>query len=426
MINLRPYQNECIERAKQKNTIVCLPTGTGKTLIAVKLIDYYLAHYPNKVVAFLVPTRALVEQQARYCETHCDTPVVVERVFGEEQANWTYRDWQDAVQRSNIVLGTAAIFQKVFATERHLALEDVSLLIFDECHHCVGNSPMSAVMHDAVAPYYDQVFHHSVKSSSMSAVLHDTVAPYYDKTSTLPRILGLTASFVNGSLMNLPKKRQALEERLLATIICPTLSSRLGSEDFTRVTWIRSRQELLRQQEAAIDRYVREAVTAVARVKDMSKVISKCTHVFRALGWEALQYYVQDGIVSVIQAKISSLERIEEEHPMRAAARMRSNLPMLQASLDVLWQNLEADTLLSRNNNVPSDANRKSAKLVRLLELLNEICSGSSIYDARNHLCRTDRVSIIIKVPSQRVFREIFAGIYSSGSRGGRRCPNRK
>ena len=58
----RPYQVELLERAKERNTIVCLGTGTGKTFISVMLIKE-LAHevrktYENdgKRTFFLVPT----------------------------------------------------------------------------------------------------------------------------------------------------------------------------------------------------------------------------------------------------------------------------------------------------------------------------------------------------------------------------------
>ena len=34
----RPYQVELLERAKERNTIICLGTGTGKTFISVLLI----------------------------------------------------------------------------------------------------------------------------------------------------------------------------------------------------------------------------------------------------------------------------------------------------------------------------------------------------------------------------------------------------
>ena len=37
-MNARPYQVELLERAIERNTIVCLGTGTGKTFISVMLI----------------------------------------------------------------------------------------------------------------------------------------------------------------------------------------------------------------------------------------------------------------------------------------------------------------------------------------------------------------------------------------------------
>ena len=37
---LREYQLEMLEAAKEKNIIVCLGTGTGKTFISIKLIEH--------------------------------------------------------------------------------------------------------------------------------------------------------------------------------------------------------------------------------------------------------------------------------------------------------------------------------------------------------------------------------------------------
>ena len=39
----RPYQVELLERAKERNIVVCLGTGTGKTFISIMLIKE-LAH----------------------------------------------------------------------------------------------------------------------------------------------------------------------------------------------------------------------------------------------------------------------------------------------------------------------------------------------------------------------------------------------
>ena len=45
VIKLRPYQLEAVDRCLTDNRIVNLPTGSGKTLIAVKLIDHFVTRF---------------------------------------------------------------------------------------------------------------------------------------------------------------------------------------------------------------------------------------------------------------------------------------------------------------------------------------------------------------------------------------------
>lgn len=63
-INLTPrdYQKSIFETAKEKNTLVVLPTGIGKTLIALMLAIERLKKYPTQKVLMLAPTKPLVEQ----------------------------------------------------------------------------------------------------------------------------------------------------------------------------------------------------------------------------------------------------------------------------------------------------------------------------------------------------------------------------
>ena len=70
---LKPYQKECMTHAIAQKTIVNLPTGLGKTLISVKVIDHFLQQYPTKRIAFLAHTRPLVTQQSEYLIKHCKT-----------------------------------------------------------------------------------------------------------------------------------------------------------------------------------------------------------------------------------------------------------------------------------------------------------------------------------------------------------------
>jgi ERCC4-related helicase len=52
-----------VETALFYNTLVCLPTGLGKTFIsAIIMLNYYL-WFPEGKLFFLAPTRPLVNQQ---------------------------------------------------------------------------------------------------------------------------------------------------------------------------------------------------------------------------------------------------------------------------------------------------------------------------------------------------------------------------
>nr|CCA25291.1 RNAdependent RNA Polymerase1 (RDR1) putative [Albugo laibachii Nc14] len=66
MSQLRDYQVELVVGALVVNTLIYLPTGCGKTLIAIKVMEEFAALNPKRIVVFLVPTRPLVSQQAQY------------------------------------------------------------------------------------------------------------------------------------------------------------------------------------------------------------------------------------------------------------------------------------------------------------------------------------------------------------------------
>ncbi len=61
----RLYQERIVATAVAHNTLVVLPTGLGKTAIALRVIAEYLLRYPTRSVLFLAPTRPLVVQHSR-------------------------------------------------------------------------------------------------------------------------------------------------------------------------------------------------------------------------------------------------------------------------------------------------------------------------------------------------------------------------
>lgn len=46
---IREYQREIFENCKDKNSIIFLETGTGKSLISILLIDYYLKKHNKQL-----------------------------------------------------------------------------------------------------------------------------------------------------------------------------------------------------------------------------------------------------------------------------------------------------------------------------------------------------------------------------------------
>jgi endoribonuclease Dicer len=157
-------------------------------LIATRLIEHYLTQYPNKRVIFLVPTRPLVQQQSRYCVDHCvvnGNAPLVQKVFGDEQAGWHQKEWNDAMGQYQIFLGIPAIFQRALVTEKFIQISNFSLIVFDECHNAIGNSPMASLLRDAISPQVMACEGSTAESS--------------------PRILGLTASVISGNRTNAAK-----------------------------------------------------------------------------------------------------------------------------------------------------------------------------------------------------------------------------
>jgi len=63
----RSYQLQMSQTAIMANTLVSLPTGLGKTLIAAVVMYNYYRWFPTGKVVFCAPTRPLVTQQIQAC-----------------------------------------------------------------------------------------------------------------------------------------------------------------------------------------------------------------------------------------------------------------------------------------------------------------------------------------------------------------------
>ncbi len=159
LIQPRVYQEVIYARCKEKNSLVVLPTGLGKTLIAQMIADYRLTKYGGKVL-MLAPTKPLALQHRESFLRLFNIPKEnINVLTGEYRADERERIWKKSI----IITATPQTVENDIVVGR-ISLEDVSLLIFDEAHRAVGN--------------YAYVY----------------IAKEYMRQAKHPLILGLTAS----------------------------------------------------------------------------------------------------------------------------------------------------------------------------------------------------------------------------------------
>ncbi|MFH1294383.1 MAG: DEAD/DEAH box helicase [Candidatus Aenigmatarchaeota archaeon] len=156
----REYQKAILDKARKTNLMVVLPTGLGKTPIAVMLAAERLEKFPESKVLVMAPTKPLVSQHMKTFQKFMNMP-----------------DYQMGIvtgamvpkKRTNSYLGCRLVFATPQTIQNDIKngrvnLREFSLLVIDEIHHGVGR--------------YAYPF----------------VAQAYLETAENPKILGLTAS----------------------------------------------------------------------------------------------------------------------------------------------------------------------------------------------------------------------------------------
>ncbi len=156
----RAYQENIFINCLNTNCLVVIPTGLGKTIIALMLAIHRLSETPNSKIIFLAPTKPLVNQHSK---SFLDLTVIPEEelktITGTTSPEKRKEIWKDL----KIAFMTPQVLQNDIISNLY-SLKDVSLIIFDECHRTIGD--------------YAYCF----------------IAKKYMETSKNPQILGLTAS----------------------------------------------------------------------------------------------------------------------------------------------------------------------------------------------------------------------------------------
>ena len=133
-IEKREYQNNISDIVKSKNSMVVLPTGLGKTVVALLAIADSMITNPTKSCIILAPTRVLVHQHYEFLSNSLTlNPTEISVITGEDVLEKRKKKWQN-----QIVCATPQIL-KLDIIRRLVNLEQFSIVIFDEAHRTVGN-----------------------------------------------------------------------------------------------------------------------------------------------------------------------------------------------------------------------------------------------------------------------------------------------
>ncbi|XP_063174361.1 interferon-induced helicase C domain-containing protein 1 isoform X2 [Candoia aspera] len=209
-LSLRDYQIEVAKPALEgKNIIICLPTGSGKTRVAVYIARDHLdkkreAEECGKVIV-LVNKVPLVEQHLE--KEFCPYLKHSYRVIGLSGSSQLKFSFSELVRIYDVIICTAKILEnaleKVGEDEEGVQLSVFSLIIVDECHHTQKGAVYNNIMR-----YYLKEKRENEKRKKEGK-----------QPVPQPQVLGLTASPGVGGAKNQSKA----EEHILT--ICANLDA---------------------------------------------------------------------------------------------------------------------------------------------------------------------------------------------------------
>lgn len=130
---IRDYQRNIAEKASEKNTLVVLPTGMGKTLISVLVAAKRLQQFPESKILITAPTRPLNAQHRKSFEdmTHVLKSKIV-LVTGKTPPSEREKIYRDA----KIIVATPQTIENDLENNT-LSLENFSFVTFDESHRAM-------------------------------------------------------------------------------------------------------------------------------------------------------------------------------------------------------------------------------------------------------------------------------------------------
>ncbi|XP_002708086.1 antiviral innate immune response receptor RIG-I isoform X1 [Oryctolagus cuniculus] len=176
----RNYQLElALPAMKGKNTIICAPTGCGKTFVSLLICEHHLKTFPQgqkgKVVFFANHVPVYEQQKSVFSEYFERLGYSVAGIAGATVENVPV---QQIVENNDIIVLTPQILVNNLKDGTIPSLSVFTLMIFDECHNTCKQHPYNKIMFY----YLDQKLGGS--------------------SDPLPQVVGMTASVGVGDAKN--------------------------------------------------------------------------------------------------------------------------------------------------------------------------------------------------------------------------------
>jgi Fanconi anemia group M protein len=136
-IEYREYQINLANQAIKENCLVVLPTGLGKTTVALQVIAEFLSRGTGGVL-FLAPTRVLAHQHYEFLKNNLKLDDVA-LITGEDLVTKRKKLWINSV-----ICATPEI-TKNDLDRQIVSPEQFSLLVVDEAHRTIGDYSYSGI-----------------------------------------------------------------------------------------------------------------------------------------------------------------------------------------------------------------------------------------------------------------------------------------
>jgi len=136
-VEKRDYQINLANQAMNENCVVVLPTGLGKTTIALHVIAEYLSR-ESVGILFLAPTRVLVNQHFEFLKQNLTIDDIT-LITGEDNVEKRTELWN-----SRIICATPEVVRNDL-NRKIITSQQFSLVIFDEVHRTTGDYAYSSI-----------------------------------------------------------------------------------------------------------------------------------------------------------------------------------------------------------------------------------------------------------------------------------------